>query len=185
MKVPGWRRVLTVSLLVAANVGIFFYAPVYCSYSGVREFESDLVAIRERLRDLASPEHTVILGFESHFLGYRHAGYYLPNYLTIRYPEAPLPSGTRVFALTGRQTQLLKAIPMERYQTFIIFPLPEGRQYEQHLEKVKSRFPEGTLRTETSGRYEFLMGSTADLHYLFPSFGSSKKQAHTDVDTPN
>jgi hypothetical protein len=41
----------------------------------------------------------MIAGFDSHFLGYRHAGYYLPDYVVVQYPEVKLSSGTRAFAM--------------------------------------------------------------------------------------
>ncbi len=50
------------------------------------------------------------MGFDSHFLGYRHAGYYLPEYLTIQFPEVPLASTTGVFAMRRQDTRLVSAV---------------------------------------------------------------------------
>jgi hypothetical protein len=63
----------------AVNALVFVYAPVYCSYGEVRRFERELQNIIGVLPQIASPGDTMIVGFDSRFLGYRHAGYYLPT----------------------------------------------------------------------------------------------------------
>jgi hypothetical protein len=65
------------------NVLIFLVSPFYCSYREVRRFEADLESITTALPQVASARDAVIVSFDSHFDGYRHAGYYLPDYLTV------------------------------------------------------------------------------------------------------
>ena len=94
-----------IGICAAANVLIFLFSPLYCSYRSVRRFEAQLEGIRTGLPQLGSPEDTLVIAFDSHFLGYRHAGYYLPGYVTVEYPEVKLREGTRVFAMHERDTR--------------------------------------------------------------------------------
>jgi hypothetical protein len=161
-------KTLLVGALAAANLAWFVYAPVYCSYRSVREAESELVSVRDGLNGLADSNDTLIVGFDSHFLGYRHAGYYLPRFLTVQFPELSYPDGKRVFALEGRDTRLLNTLPLERFKKFILFPLPAGAAEKAYLNDVRQRFPKGALVSIYGGGHEFLGGSTAALPILFP-----------------
>ena len=89
-----------------ANTAMFLWMPAYCSYREVRRFEAELTNIVAALPRIASSRDTIIVGFDSHFLGYRHAGYYLPQYLTVQFPEVQLRPGIRVFAMQHRDTRL-------------------------------------------------------------------------------
>lgn len=162
-------KLLTIAGCAAANTLIFLYAPLYCSYGAVRRFERELENVVECLPQIASPRDTLIVGFDSHFLGYRHAGYYLPDYLTVQFPEVPLASGTRVFAMQHRDTRLESALPVASLRNFVIFPLPLGdREYSEYVALVRRRFPPGALRTVVCGGHEFAIGPVADLRFLFP-----------------
>jgi hypothetical protein len=89
----GWPRSLklaTIGVSIAVNVLIFVASPFYCSYMQVRRFEAEIESIKTALPQVVSADDTVILSFDSHFNGFRHAGYYLPDYLTLEYPEAHL-----------------------------------------------------------------------------------------------
>jgi hypothetical protein len=169
-RTPGGRtpKVLLVATLAAANLACFVYAPVYCSYRSIRESESELMSIRDALSRIADSGDTLIVGFDSHFLGYRHAGYYLPQFLTVQFPELNYPAGKRVFAVERRDTQLLNRLPLERFKKFIFFPLPAGQAYSTYLNEVRQRFPKGTLTSVSVDGREFLGGSPADLTFLFP-----------------
>jgi hypothetical protein len=168
----GLRRGLKLFVLgscAAANTLIFVYAPVYCSYREVRRFETELTGIVRALPEIGSPKDTMIVGFDSHFLGYRHAGYYLPSYLTVQFPAVSLRSGNRVFSMKHRDTTLEKTLPTAGIRQFVIFPLPSGaNEYRDYIAKVRARFPLGSLRTEVRGGHEFLIGTVADLRFLFP-----------------
>src|SRR5262249_35485403 len=80
---PKFFKTAVISLGAASNTAIFLFAPVYCSQASVRQFEYELRDVRAALPRIASPGETLIVGFDSHFLGYRHAGYYLPDYSTV------------------------------------------------------------------------------------------------------
>jgi hypothetical protein len=110
----------------------------------------------------------VILSFDSHFNGYRHAGYYLPDFLTVEYPEVKLKEGPRVFAMHERDTKLLTELPVASYTRFIVFPLPSGDSYEEYLQTVKSRLPSHSLHGVSAGGREFITGPISDLPLLFP-----------------
>jgi hypothetical protein len=162
-------KILAISGCAAANTTIFIRAPVYCSYREVRRFESELETIIRVLPQVASSKETMIVGFDSHFLGYRHAGYYLPGYLTVEFPEVQLTSGMRVFAMKDRDTRLESRLPVIPFRDFILFPLPLGdTEYSGYMASVRTRFPPGELRMVVRGGREFAIGPVADLRILFP-----------------
>lgn len=167
------RRPLKLCAMAAAatvNVAIFLFAPIYCSYRSVRAFEAELAQIRQELPTVSPPGEALIIGFDSHSLGYRHAGYYLGDYVTLQYPEVPLAGGKRVFSMAHRDTWLASTLPSCGYRSFIFFPLPEGdREYTEYMAAVRARFPAGDLRTKRAGHHEFVIGPIRDLPVLFPT----------------
>jgi hypothetical protein len=169
---PGLSKRLKVIVLgscAAANTLIFLYAPLYCSYREVRRFEAELSDIIRVLPEVGSSNDTMIVGFDSHFLGYRHAGYYLPSYRTVQFPAVSLRSGIRVFSMIHRDTSLKIALPTDGIRRFLIFPQPSGASDSRHYSaEVRALFPPGALRTEMRGGHEFLIGPVADLRFLFP-----------------
>jgi hypothetical protein len=169
LRLSGALKVLAIGACAAANTMIFIRAPVYCSYREVRRFENELQTIIRVLPQIASEKETMIVGFDSHFLGYRHAGYYLPGYLTVEFPEVQLKSGIRVFAMNDRDTRLQSRLSAIPFRDFIIFPLPLGdSEYSAYIASVRKRFPPGELRMIVRGGHEFAIGPVADLRVLFP-----------------
>jgi hypothetical protein len=169
MRLSKALKILVIVGSAAANTLAFVRAPLYCSYREVRQFENELENILRVLPQVASPQDTMIVGFDSHFLGYRHAGYYLPGYLTVQFPEVHLPSGTKVFAMQHRNTWLESRLPDASIHNFITFPLPLGdSEYSDYMVLVRERFPPGDLRTLNRGGHEFAIGPAADLRFLFP-----------------
>ena len=152
----------------SANVLIFLASPFYCSYRQVRRFEAELESIKTALPQVASARDTLILSFDSHFNGFRHAGYYLPDYLTVEYPEAQLKEGPRIFSMHERDTQLVTQLPSGPYTRFVLFPLPAGDSYKEYIQKVIARLPSESLQTVSLGGHEFVTGSISDLPLLFP-----------------
>jgi hypothetical protein len=167
----AWRRSLkltAIGVCAAANVLIFVMAPFYCSYNQVRRFEAELEDIKTALPKVGSTGDTMILSFDSHFNGFRHAGYYLPGYLTMEYPEVHLKEGPRIFSMYERDTRLITALPSAPYTRFILFPLPEGDSYKEYIQQVIDRLPGKSLHTVRLGRRDFVTGSISDLPLLFP-----------------
>jgi hypothetical protein len=152
----------------AVNVLIFLGSPLYCSYRSVRHFETQLAGICRALPQVASADDTLIVSFDSHFLGYRHAGYYLPGYLTLEYPEVKLREGTRIFAMQGRDTRLLTGLPATTYSRFVIFPLAEDAEAKQYLQKVMSKLPSHGVSVEHRDGKDFVIGPVSQLPLLFP-----------------
>jgi 4-amino-4-deoxy-L-arabinose transferase-like glycosyltransferase len=167
-----WRRLskqAAIGVCAAANVLIFLFSPLYCSYRSMRGFEAQLVGIQRALPQAASANDTLIIAFDSHFLGYRHAGYYLPGYLTVEYPEINLREGAQVFAMHERDTRLLAGLPAGAYTRFVLFPLPGGEAaYREYVQKVGKLLPSQSLRTTRAGDYDFVTGPISDLPLLFP-----------------
>jgi hypothetical protein len=180
----AWK-IAAVTACAAANAAVFLFAPLYCSYTEVRRFERKLVEIVAALPRLAAPDDTLIVGFDSHFLGYRHAAYYLPAYLTIQYPEVRLPEGLRVFAVEHRRTILLSAIPRRQFKNFVLFPLPDGRStpgdYGEYLTRICARFRPGDLRTTIIAQYEFVVGNFSGLPVLFPNAARVAAPVYTEL----
>ena len=167
----AWRRPLKLAVIgvcAAANVLIFVASPLYCSYGQVRRFEAELEGIKTALPQVGSAQDTLILSFDSHFSGFRHAGYYLPDYLTVEYPEAHLKEGPRIFSMYERDTHLVTALPAGPYTRFVLFPLPEGDAYKEYIQKVIDRLPGKSVHTVHLGGHEFVTGSLSDLPLLFP-----------------
>ena len=170
----GARKILLTAGCAAVNTAIFIAAPVYCSYGEVRRFEAALGQIIRAVPQVAPSADTLIVGFDSHFLGYRHAGYYLPGYLTIQFPEVQLTSGKRIFAMEHRNTRLERGLDTTSIHRFILFPLPLGdSEYSQYMARVYKRFPAGALHMVTQGGREYATGSVANLRFLFPGSVSS------------
>jgi hypothetical protein len=149
---------------------MFLFAPVYSSWSSVHRFEGELETVVRTIPTIASAADTMIVGFDSHFLGYRHAGYYLPGWFTVQYPEVRLASGIRVFAMEGADTHLADTLPLDRYRNFLLFPLPAGdTEYADYMVRIRDRLPPDSIRTIRAGGREYTFGKVSDLPLLFPA----------------
>ncbi|MCU1337819.1 MAG: hypothetical protein JWO19_3400 [Bryobacterales bacterium] len=167
---PSIARIALPGAAAAINFAIFFRAPLYFSYEEVRRSQQELTATVASVRQIARPRETLIVGFDSHFLGYRHAGYYLPEYMTMQFPEVPLASSTGVFVMQNQDTRLVSRVSVSSFRNFILFPLPSSdREYRQYLQGVRARFPPGTLRVTVQNGQEFLTGPVSALPVLFPN----------------
>jgi hypothetical protein len=167
----GWERFWKIAALgacAALNVFLFLASPFYCSYRQVRRFEAELEGVRMALPQVASARDTMILSFDSHFEGFRHAGYYFPDYLTVEYPAAKLKEGPRIFAMRQRDTRLLTELPVDSFTRFVVFPLPKGESYEDYLKTVEGKLPHQSWHTVNADGHEFITGSISDLPLLFP-----------------
>jgi hypothetical protein len=167
----SWRRSLKMAVLgacVVVNVLVFLESPLYCSYRSVRRFEAQLESLITAVPQVASASDTVILSVDSHFDGFRHAGYYLPGYLTVEYPEAHLKEGPRIFSMHERDTRFLTGLPGAPYTRFVLFPLPAEDSYREYLQTVTARLPNGDLHTVSAGGHEFTTGPISDFPLLFP-----------------
>lgn len=102
-------------------------------------------------------------------MGYRHAGYYLPRYLTLQYPEVKLSEGTRIFAMQGQDTRLLASLPAGPYKRFVVFPLPgTDAEYQRYLDTFKKLLPAQDLEHVNVNGCQFVTGPIGDLPLLFP-----------------
>jgi len=175
-------KIAVVGCFASINTLIFICAPVYCSYGGVRQFERELEDILAVVPQITSSRETMIVGFDSHFLGYRHAGYYLPAYVTVEFPEVQLTSGKRVFVMNDRNTRMESTLPITSIRSFVIFPLPLGdSEYSAYMALVQKRFPPGDLRLIVRAGHEFAIGPVTDLHFLFRISTVSTAQAAAPV----
>ena len=172
-KVAAWmstpvRRAVALAG-AGVNTALFLFAPFYCSYRSVRQVEGELASIPPEVRRLADPRDTLVVSFDSHFLGFRHAAYYLPEYLTLEYPAARFPYGRRIFAARDRNTLLLEQPPTQVFRNFVIFPLPDEPSFHEYLREFARSFPGGRLESRTSGTRSYLVGRAEDLPVLFPN----------------
>jgi hypothetical protein len=177
--------VATKAILLAAaaaiNCGIFLRVPLYFSYREVERSHRELTAALASVRRIASPEDTIIVGFDSHFLGYRHAGYYLPEYLTIQFPEVLQASTTGVFAMHHKDTRIVSLLHVGSFRQFLLFPLPASdNEYREYMQHIRDRFPAGVLRISTQDGLDILTGPVSALPVLFPNavvFGLDNRPA--------
>lgn len=187
---PRPLKIVTAAACVLANIAIFLAFPAYCSYRAVRQFEAELQSTEMAIPKVGNPDHLLIVSFDNHFLGYRHAGYYLPGYLTIEYPEANLVEGPRIFAMQGRDSFLLNTLPAAAYTRFVLFPLPAGDQeYTKYAEEVEKLLPAKDLSSIDLGGHSYVTAPIRDLLFLFPQAGipagpRAGSQAAGEVYTP-
>ena len=167
---------MTMAAGIAANCALFAFAPLYCSYRSVRETERNMAALTRDFRAKVNPEKTIIVSFDSHFLGFRHAGYYLPEFVTVEYPEAAYPDGKRVFLMHHRDTLLKHEFSAGSFEQFVFFPLPEGDDYAAYLNDVLAKLPDGVVTTMTLAGRKAPAGPISVLPLLFPA--TAKDTAH-------
>ncbi len=154
------------------NTAIYVAAPLYCSYRSVRGFEAELAEVVSVTRRIASPANTLIIGLDSHFLGYRHAGYYLPEYRTVEFPQVVLIEGTRTFTLQDANPSLRNGVSSVGVERFLLFPLPAGDPaYAAYVQTVEKLLPAKDLQVLHFGRHDYVSGPASDLALLFPSSG--------------
>lgn len=163
-----WRPVALAGCAVF-NTAIFLFAPVYCSYGEVRAFERELASVIAELPRIAPPGSTMIVGLDSHFLGYRHAGYYLPQYRIVQFPEVRLAAGETVFAMARRDTTLERRLNETMLRNFVLFPLPSNdSEYAEFMAQVRRRLPSKDVQLISRDSHEFAIAPVSDLHFLFP-----------------
>jgi hypothetical protein len=167
---PAAARIVVLGAAAAINCTMFLRAPLYFSYREVRRSQQELTSAVAAVRRAARPEETIVVGFDSHFLGYRHAGYYLPEYLIVQFPEVPLASTTGVFAMQYGDTRLTSRLHVGTFRNFILFPLPSSdNEYREYIQHIRARFPAGELRVIAQNGSELLTGPISALHLLFPN----------------
>ena len=172
-----------VAFAATVNIAIFLEAPLYCSYREVRSFEAELQSVQRALPQVATVGRTLIIGFDSHFLGFRHAGYYFPEYAVAEYPEVQFPTGKRVFTMEHRDTRLVEQIATAGFSNFILFPLPrEGSAYQQHFDQMLAMFPEHPQTITVEG-FEFIAGPIEGLSTLFPAAVKADALVYTGRDS--
>jgi len=129
---PSASVALTLSGAAALNICVFLWAPFYFSHSSVEDFERRLDQVVTSMHDRLSSRETLIVAFDAHFHGFRHAGYYLPEFQTIAYPATRFPDGEGIYSIQDRQTRQLDRLP-SGYKKVAFFPLPDGVRYEEYL----------------------------------------------------
>jgi hypothetical protein len=167
----GAAKWLIPMLIVAVNTMAFVLAPFYWSYRSVTAFEHDLSARTLAMRRHLNPADTLIVGFDSHFLGFRHAGYALPEFTTVLYPEVRYPEGPRVFLMKAGDTRLAKSLSRNGFQRFVLYPLPLGAAYAEYVDGVLSKLPAGTLTKIELDSQPVWAGPISALPLLFPAAG--------------
>jgi hypothetical protein len=134
----------------------------------VRSFEQELEQTVAHIRARAHPGTTLLVGFDSHFLGYRHGGYYLPEYRVLQYPEIAYRDGVKVFAVSNGRTVLKSRVSRAGVDEVALVPLPDEPQYRAFLQPVLARI-RGMQRSGSSCvGSDVCVFSAQVLHELFP-----------------
>ncbi|MCU1295220.1 MAG: hypothetical protein JWP08_4070 [Bryobacterales bacterium] len=167
MSVVGKRAMIAGGALI--NIMIFLFSPLYCSYRSVRKSEAELSTVDRATSKTFDPADTLIVAFDSHFMGFRHAGYTLPQYLTVEYPEVHVGDEPRIFGMRGRATSILPKLPLSSYKRFVFFPLPQGNPaYSRYLDEVEKKLPSGVLTVSQVDGVTLVTGPISCLVRLFP-----------------
>jgi hypothetical protein len=164
---PLARRV-AVSGFVLFNFAIFLFNPTTFSYNQIRTDARETLEYVTTVRKAVSPRNTVLVAVDNHLHGARHAGYYLPEFLTVEWPEFESESGIRVWAMRNGQAELLRKIPSHEFREFVYFPPGPNGPNSVIAEYGKVQLPAGTLAIERVDGSELFTGSTAELWRLFP-----------------
>jgi hypothetical protein len=166
---PRGRLAAAAGFLVFNSL-IFLFVPLYFGYFNVRETTNRGWQFQAALRRIARPESTVILAFDDLIDGFRIAGYFLPEYLTLEVSDSMLSARGGIVAMRNRRTELLPSVDPDRYKKFVFYPpYPElGRK--PNFEIARTWFPEGALQSVKHGDFEFVVG---DLRFL--SSGSAQR----------
>lgn len=169
-------KVAMIAAGALANTAIYVAAPFYCSYRSVRRFEGELAEVVTATQSIGSPTNTLIIGFDSHFLGYRHAGYYLPHYRTVQFPQVPLMEGVRTFTMQDGDTTLREGVSAGGLERFLLFPLPTGDPaYAAYVQTVEKLLPARDIRVVHVGNHDYISGPVGDLVLLFPPAEAAAK----------
>lgn len=167
--VPNQIKVAIVAAAAAANIGMFLFTPLYSSYQNINHYGRELASLQQNVRSGFDPKSTLIVTLDAHVGGFRHAGYYLPEYFVVQYPEMKFTEGTRVFAMSARKTQLLERLPLERFDRFVVLgPFGDKEAAKEFRASLIKSFPAGALSTTSIEEHDYLTGPTAYLGRLFP-----------------
>ncbi|MFN7934503.1 MAG: DUF2723 domain-containing protein [Bryobacteraceae bacterium] len=169
----GWMLAV-----VCVNSAMYLFGPWYFSWREVRHFERTLAGTVAAIRAQVNPSKTLLVGFDSHFLGYRHAGYYLPEYRVVQYPEMIYGDEVKVFGVNGGQTALLGKVDASGVEEVALAPLPDEGQYREFLKSVLQRV--GRMKRSGGGCVggDVCRFAPEVLRELFP-----RSQVYTEVDT--
>ena len=172
-------RVVALAVGMAANCALFFWAPFYFSYRSVRETGDQIARLQHDFRAGLDSASTLIIGFDAHFLGYRHAGYYLPEFTTVQYPEVAYPEGKRVFLMRGGVTAVCQHFSVSPFKTFVFFPLPAGAEYQEYLSGVLTKLPAGAVEVRELASSQVLTGSSTLVPRLFVTTATNSTGLYT------
>ena len=178
------QREATAALAAAAalNVCVFLWAPLYCSYNSVRAFERDLDQTVRDIRTHYSPEKTLIVAFDAHFFGFRHAGYYLPEFETIAYPAAGFRDGKGILSSAGGRPRPALAAPPSGFEEIVFFPLPPGELYEEHFHRnVTLRIGDSRIERVQAGKTALRQTGADALEELYWELAPGFERPSTDV----
>ena len=186
----GSRRTKMAVIAAGAlvNASVYLVSPFYCSYRSVRGFEAELAEVVSATRRLGAPANTLIIGFDSHFLGYRHAGYYLPDYRTVEFPQVELTEGTRTFTMQNGDTTLGAGVSAVGVTRFLLFPLPAGdAASSDYIKSVEKLLPAKDLNVVHLGMHDYVSGPVSDLVLLFPASEAAGKGVYPPLhpDSPD
>ena len=71
------------------------------------------------------------------------------------------------FAAEHQQTEFLRILPKDRFDTFVLLPLLPDEEHQAYMKRVLSQFPPGKLREKNAGAWSFSEAPLSDLKYLF------------------
>ena len=104
------------ALIIISNALVFLLFPTHVSVSEIRNHEKNLQGVTSYVRDNFSPDDVVVFTDDLHYLGFRHAMYYLPDYKVFQtrlmgsYPEMGIFWGVNQHTYFSRNVRIPKGV---------------------------------------------------------------------------
>lgn len=166
---PMRHKQWLILLMISLNLGVFWFAPIYTSVAEVQGFEDNLTEVVSDVRAIFDPEDTLIIAVDTHKYGFRHAGYYLPEYQVIQYPEMRIENRMQLSVMQFRVTRLRDRLPLDDYKEFLLFPMYRGEELLNKVGLENNSYKEVKL-----GPYAGYKGKIEQLPLLFSKLSAAE-----------
>ena len=150
------------------NLAAFLFTPTYFSYQFVQTDLRKIGGFDQAMRRGVSPATSLIVSFDDHRFGWRHAGYYLPEFTSIEWPERTSGQDVQIRAMSHGQSEILHALDAGSFQQIVFYPpQANGADLVEVISGGKP-LPPGSIQIKKVGDYELVICSADMLYRLFP-----------------
>jgi hypothetical protein len=176
---PIFLKNVVVGVLIIFNISLFFYNPMYFSWSQMKSVESYLSDMTQDVNKTFRSQDTILIGFDTVLYGFRQVGYYLPDFKVLEYPEIQTRDGIKTFTMQNKKTNLVNSFFDENIKNvLIICPLlcesdvtnSHKVNYEVHIQSdLAKKLPMNSLQLLKKEGREYLLMESKYLPVLFPN----------------